>query len=193
MRCYLAHSVVTNKPSQLLLSQSRPACFWLPSFDHWKHSRGAALPHLHGSLRSCGTSLASLYYCKIDVSNGEQTGELKSHANAIIGAFNGVFQAGAFFGILIVSGIMDRYGRKGGVVFCSFWSIIGGTLLCASQSYGMFIAARFFAGMGSWGFLAVTPTYSAELAPPKIRGLFVGLNGVMIALGYGLASYMGMG
>ena len=41
-------------------------------------------------------------------------------------------------------------------------------------------------------FLAVTPTYSAEVAPPKIRGLFVGLNGVMIALGYGLASYMGM-
>jgi MFS family permease len=41
-------------------------------------------------------------------------------------------------------------------------------------------------------FLAVTPTYSAEVAPPKIRGLLVGLNGVMIALGYGLASYMGM-
>lgn len=57
----------------------------------------------------------------------------------------------------------------------------------------MFIIARFFAGMGSWGFLAVTPVYSAELAPPSLRGLFVGMNGVNIALGYGLASYMGMG
>ncbi|KAF1813976.1 MFS general substrate transporter [Eremomyces bilateralis CBS 781.70] len=56
----------------------------------------------------------------------------------------------------------------------------------------MFIVARFFAGMGSWGFLAVTPVYSAELAPPGLRGLFVGMNGVNIALGYGLASYMGM-
>jgi hypothetical protein len=37
------------------------------------------------------------------------------------------------------------------------------------------------------------PVYSAELAPPSLRGLFVGMNGVNIALGYGLASYMGMG
>ncbi|OCL05855.1 MFS general substrate transporter [Glonium stellatum] len=54
----------------------------------------------------------------------------------------------------------------------------------------MFIVARFFAGVGSWGFLAVI--YFAELAPPGLRGLFVGMNGVNIALGYGLASYMGM-
>ncbi|KAF2029182.1 MFS general substrate transporter [Setomelanomma holmii] len=56
----------------------------------------------------------------------------------------------------------------------------------------MFIAARFIAGWGSWGFLAVTPTYSAELAPPGLRGFFVGMNGVNIALGYALGSYMGM-
>lgn len=34
------------------------------------------------------------------------------------------------------------------------------------------------------------PIYSAELAPPDLRGLMVGMNGVNIALGYGLASYM---
>ena len=45
---------------------------------------------------------------------------------------------------------------------------------------------------GSWGFLSVTPAYSAELAPADLRGLMVGLNGVTIALGYGLASYMGL-
>jgi len=38
----------------------------------------------------------------------------------------------------------------------------------------------------------VAPVYSAELAPPELRGFFVGMNGVNIALGYGLASYMGM-
>ena len=38
----------------------------------------------------------------------------------------------------------------------------------------MFIAARLFAGAGSWGFLAVTPIYCAELAPPDLRGLMVG-------------------
>lgn len=38
----------------------------------------------------------------------------------------------------------------------------------------------------------LAPVYSAELAPPDLRGLMVGLNGVHIALGYGLASYMGL-
>jgi MFS family permease len=34
--------------------------------------------------------------------------------------------------------------------------------------------------------------YSAELAPPALRGFMVGLNGITIALGYALASYMGL-
>jgi MFS family permease len=38
----------------------------------------------------------------------------------------------------------------------------------------------------------IAPTYSAELAPPGLRGFFVGMNGVNIALGYAIASYMGM-
>lgn len=84
-------------------------------------------------------------------------------------------------------------GRKAGLIYCACFSIFGGALLAGSVNITMFIIARFFAGMGSWGFLAVTPVYSAELAPPSLRGLFVGMNGVNIALGYGLASYMGMG
>jgi MFS family permease len=38
----------------------------------------------------------------------------------------------------------------------------------------------------------IAPAYCAELAPPKMRGLFVGMNGINICIGYGLASYMGM-
>ena len=51
---------------------------------------------------------------------------------------------------------MDEWGRKGGVVYCASLSIFGGVLLCASQNIGMFIAFRFFAGAGSWGFLALS-------------------------------------
>jgi MFS family permease len=51
---------------------------------------------------------------------------------------------------------MDKWGRKAGVLYCAFFSIIGGALLCGAQNVGMFIAARFIAGWGSWGFLAVS-------------------------------------
>lgn len=36
------------------------------------------------------------------------------------------------------------------------------------------------------------PFYLAELAPPGLRGLMVGMNGVHIALGYSIATYMGL-
>jgi MFS family permease len=36
------------------------------------------------------------------------------------------------------------------------------------------------------------PVYSAELAPPKLRGFFVGMNGMGITFGYAMASYMGL-
>jgi MFS family permease len=51
---------------------------------------------------------------------------------------------------------MDRYGRKGGVIYCSVLSIIGGIGLTASQNITMFIVFRFFAGAGSWAFLALS-------------------------------------
>jgi MFS family permease len=57
---------------------------------------------------------------------------------------------------------MDKWGRKGGVIYCASLSIFGGVMLCASQNIGMFIAFRFFAGAGSWGFLALSkfcPTF----------------------------------
>ena len=49
---------------------------------------------------------------------------------------------------------MDKWGRKGGVIYCASLSIGGGILLCAAQN--IFIAFRFFAGAGSWGFLALS-------------------------------------
>lgn len=38
----------------------------------------------------------------------------------------------------------------------------------------------------------IGPVYSSELAPPSLRGFFVGMNGILIASGYALASYMGL-
>lgn len=117
---------------------------------------------------------------------------LVSNADSLIGAMSGVFQAGAFLGVVIGSFIMDKYGRKMGTYFCATMSIIGGVGLVASVNTTMFIIFRLIAGAGSWGFLALTPVYCAEIAPPKLRGFFVGMNGMCITLGYSLASYMGL-
>ncbi len=38
----------------------------------------------------------------------------------------------------------------------------------------------------------LVPVYTSELAPPALRGLFVGMDGLGIAMGYALATYMGL-
>lgn len=63
-------------------------------------------------------------------------------------------------------------------------AIFGGALVVGATNISMFLAGRFFAGMSAFGFLVVTPVYTSELSPPHFRGLFCGLNGVFIGLGY---------
>jgi MFS family permease len=53
---------------------------------------------------------------------------------------------------------MDKWGRKAGVMYCAVLSIVGGVCLCAAQNIAMFIVFRFFAGAGSWAFLALSMT-----------------------------------
>jgi MFS family permease len=53
---------------------------------------------------------------------------------------------------------MDKWGRKVGVMYCAILSIVGGVCLCAAQNIAMFIVFRFFAGAGSWAFLALSMT-----------------------------------
>ena len=117
---------------------------------------------------------------------------LNEEANSLIGATGGVFQAGAFFGVLIGSWVMDKYGRKKGTIYCATLGIVGGVFLCAAQNISMFIVFRFFAGAGSFAFVGLIPVYTTELAPPKLRGFFVGMNAMGISFGYVLASYMGL-
>jgi MFS family permease len=42
-------------------------------------------------------------------------------------------QAGAFFGVLVASYVMDRWGRKAGMIYCAFFSLLGGALLCGAN------------------------------------------------------------
>ena len=60
------------------------------------------------------------------------TGEPSAEGNRLIGSFSGVFQAGAFFGVIIASWVMDRFGRKAGVAYCCFFSLFGGAWLTGS-------------------------------------------------------------
>ncbi|KAK5170541.1 uncharacterized protein LTR77_005129 [Saxophila tyrrhenica] len=121
-----------------------------------------------------------------------KTFEPTKNAPQLEGAMSSMFFAGAVCGVLGSSYVLDKWGRRTGILCCSLFSILGSVMCCAAQDPGMFIAFRFISGLGANAFVPVCGVYSSELAPPSLRGFFGGLNGVMILLGYSLASYMGL-
>lgn len=53
------------------------------------------------------------------------------------------------------------------------------------------IAGRFLAGLGCGMILAIVPVYISEVSPPQSRGFIVGLQGMMIAIGFMVANWIG--
>ena len=113
-----------------------------------------------------GTTLAQpSFYSYMHLLNSK--GEASANEESLIGAMAGVFQAGGFFGIFVTTYIMDIWGRKAGMLFCSIVGLVGGALVCAAQNVAMFIAFKFVAGMSSWGFLSISILASLTYADPK--------------------------
>ncbi|KAK3051568.1 hypothetical protein LTR09_007223 [Extremus antarcticus] len=73
-----------------------------------------------------------------------ETFEPTKNASSIEGAMSAMFFAGAVCGVLTSSYVIDKWGRKAGILFCSVFSIIGTVMCCAAQNPGMFIASDLF-------------------------------------------------
>ncbi|KAL5040842.1 hypothetical protein BDW71DRAFT_212707 [Aspergillus fruticulosus] len=122
-------------------------------------------------------------------SNGNKTAKYGSLEGAIVG----LFQARAVFGTIISAIIMTKWGRKAGLAFGCVVSLAGLGGMTGSMNVAEFLVFRFISGLGTWACGAAASVAIPELSPPSHRGLYAGLNGVMIGLGVAIASYVGMG
>jgi MFS family permease len=138
-----------------------------------------------------------------------------ARANAITGAINGLYCAGAMLGCLVVGWMCEARGRKETMYLASAVNILGAALEAGSVRLGMFLAARCIAGVGIGMMVVLIPIYQAEIcefynqkrtlyvlamltqycviAPPAARGLLVGQHGTWIVFGYAIAGWVGVG
>ena len=106
---------------------------------------------------------------------------------------NGLFQAGGLIGVLASIWVADKYGRRMALFTNAVVVVVGGALQAGSVAVSMFIVARFITGWGTGALVALVPLYQSEISPPKIRGLLVGSHGVLLCVGYSIASWVGLG
>lgn len=110
----------------------------------------------------------------LDSSKGDALAALK--ANIV-----STFQAGCFFGAILVYYLTERFGRKFPLVGCGVIFDIGVILEMASRgSLGMIYGGRALTGLAVGSSSLMVPQYISECSPPAIRGRLVGLFEVVL-------------
>jgi MFS transporter, SP family, xylose:H+ symportor len=90
---------------------------------------------------------------------------------------------GCVVGCLVAGSISDKYGRKPGLMLAAFLFLISSLAMAFSSTRDLFIAARFFAGIGVGMASMLSPLYIAEVAPANTRGRMVAINQLTIVIG----------
>ncbi|KAJ5146478.1 uncharacterized protein N7515_001042 [Penicillium bovifimosum] len=114
-----------------------------------------------------------------------------SHTTNMIGALNGINSAGAIVGCLYQAWSADYYGRKRTLQFGCVVLIIGGALCAGAVNMAMFLVGRFIAGAGAAILACIVPIYQSEVSTAETRGAMVSVTGIMYAVGYSLAGWLG--
>lgn len=123
-------------------------------------------------------------YGTMDAATGELA--ISSSTSSLVVS---ILSAGTFFGALMAGPIGDILGRRYGLIFATFIVFNFGIILqMASSSISLFVAGRFFAGLGVGILSSLVPCYQSETLPKWIRGTVVACYQLAITLGLLIAS-----
>ncbi len=90
---------------------------------------------------------------------------------------------GCIVGCLIAGTVADKYGRRPGLLTAASIFLLSSLAMAFSTTRGLFISARFVAGIGVGMASMLSPMYIAEIAPSKIRGRMVAINQLTVVIG----------
>ena len=94
---------------------------------------------------------------------------------------------GTIVGALTAGKPADRYGRRTMLFAIGILYVVGALGSALTNSHLLFMIARFLGGVGVGAASVCAPIYTAEVAPPAVRGRLVGLVQFNIVLGILLA------
>ena len=117
--------------------------------------------------------------------------DTRDNATQLIATTNGLYYAGGFLAVWTVSWLSDRWGRKIAIAVSALVNLVAAAGLTGSTNIAMFIVFRFISGAGAFMIVTAIPIWMNEVAPPKVRGIFVDCHNVGFLVGYTLATVFG--
>uniref|UniRef100_A0A669CJZ5 Solute carrier family 2, facilitated glucose transporter member 5 n=2 Tax=Oreochromis TaxID=8139 RepID=A0A669CJZ5_ORENI len=106
-----------------------------------------------------------------------------------------MFPLGGFFGSLMVAPLVNKFGRKGTLLFNNIFSIVPAIMMGVSEiakSYEIIIVARFIVGICAGLSSNVVPMYLGEIAPKNLRGALGIVPQLFITVGILCAQVLGI-
>ncbi|KAF1989064.1 MFS transporter [Aulographum hederae CBS 113979] len=110
----------------------------------------------------------------------------------LTGAIVSTYSGGQGIGNLVGGYLGDRLGRKRTIWLAATLALVGAILQTAATHIAMLMVGRVVAGFAIGLVYAVSSIYNAEISPPRIRGMLVGLQTQLISSGYALANWIGV-
>jgi MFS family permease len=92
-------------------------------------------------------------------------------SGSILGFYNASMSLGSLIGLPICPFIVDRFGRKMGILIGSVFLLIGVALQGGANGFGMFVGGRLLLGFGMCITLSSAPLLIAELSHPQDRAI----------------------
>jgi sugar porter (SP) family MFS transporter len=99
---------------------------------------------------------------------------------------------GCIFGAIVAGSTTDKYGRKRLLTVAAGLFIISAWGTGSANSLPLFTIYRILGGIGIGIASTTSPMYIAEIAPARIRGLFVSVNQLTIVIGILAAQVINM-
>jgi MFS family permease len=113
------------------------------------------------------------------------------NVSSLIGAIVSMGSAGNALGSLANGLILEKLGRRKTLLISTFFTIVGSVFQTAANGVPLMIVGRFVAGMAIGILNPTMPIYISELARPQERARLCGIFGLLIAIGFCLANWIG--
>ncbi|PLB44794.1 MFS hexose transporter [Aspergillus steynii IBT 23096] len=112
---------------------------------------------------------------------------------SLLGAMSAMYWIGNIVGVVFISSVSDRLGRRWCLLFGAILCLAGTGLATGASNAGLFIAGRLLLGLGGVVVAAIGPVWMGELAYPDHRATATAMSNTTYSAGAILSAWVTFG